>query len=659
MMAMGICLFQTSVYEVTAVPGAEVHLSANNYTPVGDLVTVAICWVMLFLIAFSYVRKTPAFRVFRVIIPTLMLSALLNITYNQLAQTTGATPVVYIIRCLFHTALFTVFFLFSLYITEVARLEKKATNRILIAATAVLLGVMIGDAISSIQGYYESGPGGELSSKGALIFIAGYLLFTGANIVLLFTVRRRVYKRVLLGFCSSVAMSFIILLIQGVMKGSSSFTVSSFLFPVIAMLYFIHANPYNVETGTIDGSGLADIVRFNYEKKKSFIFMSLYLPTFSGEGKELPDSIRARVREFAVTFFRGALVFQLGNGHLLLVFRKDQNPDFEHRIGKSLNAFKDYHRLYQYDYKIIIGESIDQVSRKNEYASFLRNVQRTMPVNTIHRISPDDIVSFDRSGYILSQLENIHNRHDLDDSRVLVYCQPVYNVRTGCYDTAEALMRLQLEELGLVLPDQFIFLAEDNGYIHTLTEIILHKTCEEIRRLNSDGYEISRISVNVSMLEMKSDRFCEDITNIISDSGISSDKVAIELTESQNESEFDTMKSKIFELKDKGIKFYLDDFGTGYSNMERIIELPFDIIKFDRSLVIASGHSKRSEKIVHNMASLFSDLNYPVLFEGIENETDEALCRGMSASYLQGYKFSRPVPIADLRRFLDRKDHVI
>ena len=640
------------------MPGAEAHLIVNNYTPVGDLVTVAICWIMLLLIAFSYVRKTPAFRVFIVIIPCLMLAALMDVSYNKLASTLGAVPVVFILRCLFHAFLFTVFFLFTLYITEVTRLEKKAAYWILSGGTVVLLSIVAIDVISSIRSLSLPAADRDLSTGGHAVFIVGYLLFSGADLILLAIVRNRLYKRVMWGFYASVFTSFAILLLQRVLGSGASFTVSTFLFPVVAMFYIMHSNPYDAETGTIDSSGLADVVRYSYEKKQDFIFMSLFLPMLSGEGKEMPDTIRALVRRFSMEFFRGALIFQLGNGHLLLIFRKNRNPDYEHRIGKILAAFKDYHRIYQYDYKIIIGESIDQISKKNEYASFLRNIHRIMPVNTIHRISPEDISRFDRSEYILRQLEDIHKKHNLDDSRVLVYCQPVFNVRNGRYDTAEALMRMKLDDLGLVFPDQFIYLAEDNGYIHTLTEIILHKTCDELRRLGIEGYDISRISVNISMLELKNDRFCNDISNIISDSGITGDKVAIELTESQSESEFDVMKAKIAELKDQGIKFYLDDFGTGYSNMERIIKLPFDIIKFDRSLVIASGHSKQSEKIVHNMASLFSDLNYPVLFEGVESESDESLCREMSASYLQGYKFSQPIPIAELRRFLDRKNKV-
>ena len=650
-------LFRFEIGVISVLQG-DAHFIPDNYTPVGDLITVAVCFVILALIYFSYMRKSSAFRVFMTIIFTLILSAVLDVTYNYLAFRLGAAPVVYAFRCLFHAALFTVFFLFTLYITEVTRLSRPLTIRILLGAFAVLILIVAVDIYSSVQGLASASSSTALSTQGHLVFIIGYLLFAGTDLVLLAVVRHRLYKWVMFGFYASVALSFSVLLLQRLIGGGSSFTVATFLFPVIAMFYIMHSSPYDAQLGAIDSAAFADKVRESYERKKPFIFMSLLLPDLAGEGKQMPEEICAEVRRFSVNFFKNALLFQMDNGHLLLAFRKERNPDYEHRIEKILRAFKSSHQVYQYDYKIVIGESVEQISRKNEYASFIRNIHRSMPINSIHRVTPDDIAAFDRSDYILRQLADIHQKHDLDDPRVLVYCQPVFNVITGKYDTAEALMRLRLEDLGLVFPDQFIYLAESNGYIHTLTEIILHKTCVEIRKLAEEGYEIHRISVNVSVLELKGDSFCEDISSIIENCGISGDQVAIELTESQNESEFDVMKAKITELKDKGIKFYLDDFGTGYSNMERIIELPFDIIKFDRSLVIASGASERSEKIVHNMANLFKDLNYSVLYEGVEDEKDETMCREMSASYLQGYKFSRPIPIEELRRFAEQKQKI-
>ena len=146
----------------------------------------------------------------------------------------------------------------------------------------------------------------------------------------------------------------------------------------------------------------------------------------------------------------------------------------------------------------------------------------------------------------------------------------------------------------------------------------------------------------------------KDIEGIISRCGLDYGRIAIELTESRNDSDFLLMKERIDELKAQGITFYLDDFGTGYSNMERILELPFDIVKFDRSMLIAGSQSERSEQILSSLASLFSKLNYSVLYEGVETEKDEQMCKDLCASYLQGYKYSKPIPIGELRGFLTK-----
>ena len=132
------------------------------------------------------------------------------------------------------------------------------------------------------------------------------------------------------------------------------------------------------------------------------------------------------------------------------------------------------------------------------------------------------------------------------------------------------------------------------------------------------------------------------------------EKVAIELTESWNETEFDNIKNTITSLQKLGIKFYLDDFGTGYSNFERIIGLPIDVIKFDRSLTILAGKNAESRYMVGSFSDIFKNSHYEILFEGVENEKDEDQCKQMNALYLQGYKYSKPIPIEELTRFLGR-----
>lgn len=215
-------------------------------------------------------------------------------------------------------------------------------------------------------------------------------------------------------------------------------------------------------------------------------------------------------------------------------------------------------------------------------------------------------------------------------------------------------MRMEIHGIGFIYPDRFIKVAEDAGIIHTLSLIMLNKVCIEIKKLINDGYDIDRISVNFSIIELREESFLNDIKSIIDYNGIPYNKIAIEITESRNDNDFDLVRSKISELKAIGMNIYLDDFGTGYSNIERIMRLPLDTIKFDRSMLLLLHERADYKYLVRAMTRIFSDLKYTILFEGVETDIDEITCTDMNVEYLQGYKYSKPIPIDDLRKFLHK-----
>lgn len=627
----------------------------TNYSPVGDLIVVSICYVMLILMLFSYINKNRSFRLFLSTVVLVMLAALSDVGFHKAADVGKAEYLyqVYILRCLYHAFLFMIFQMFVIYISEVTRLRRGRKTLYACLGGAIFTAVVGLDVADTVRGMSVTVTDAGMVLQGRGLFTYGYVAYLVLIISQLFYVRKRLYRRVMLGFYGTMSISFLMLLLAG-RRGQTSFTVATFLYPVIAMFYIMHSTPYDAVLGSIDSRALQDLVRNYYERGRDFMFMSLYMRAFDEEGKKLPEAIQATVRRFSSDFFCGSTLFQVTQGHVVLVFPLRRNPDYEQRIQRILIAFQEEYHRFRYDYKIVIGQSIDEVSRKNEYVSFICDIHRGMEENTIRRIEPDDVKRFNSNEYVLRELEDIYVKGDLNDPRVLAYCQPVYNIRTDKYDTAEALMRLKLDKQGLVFPDQFIPLAEENGYIHILTEIILNKTCRAVRRMLQMGYSVSRVSVNVSAVELRDDKFCDDITRIIERNDVDGGKIAIELTESKTDNDFMLMKGKISELRDKGIKFYLDDFGTGYSNMERIMELPFDIIKFDRSMVLACGVNERSRKLVASLAGMLSQMGYAVLYEGVENGDDEQMCLDMSAGYLQGYRYSKPVPIERLENYFER-----
>jgi len=436
----------------------------------------------------------------------------------------------------------------------------------------------------------------------------------------------------------------------------SSYTVASFLFPAISLLYLVHANPYDLDIGAVNISGFEDFIKYHRKNVKELLLMSLFLPEYDENGRKYPAELQWTIRQFSSRFFRGAVLFQVTSGRMILAAETAKNPDFEETIRNALGKFDKEHEKFRLDYKIVITTTLtpEQEDGEFNYVNLIQFVEENMPVNSIRRVPEGDIAEYRDYCYIISELGDISAKQNMDDERVQVYCQPVFNLRTGHYDTAEALMRLDLDKVGLVNPTKFIPLAEEYSYISVLSMIILTKTCEQVRQLMDEGFFVRRISVNFSMLDLRDPAFSQNIEDTIQKIGIPSEKIAIELTESQNERDFMLVKERISELRESGIKFYLDDFGTGYSNFDRIMQLPFDIIKFDRSLVIASGTDAEKRTMVSYLAQMFSEMHYSVLYEGVETESDQERCAAMYAEYLQGYKFSAPIPITKLRDFFQK-----
>ena len=630
-------------------------LQLEKYNPASEITVLAVCLVMLVLLFVSFKVRMKSFRIFALLLGKLIAATVTDLLFHYLVRNFPELPqfVPCALRSIYHILLLSMMFHFVVYICAATGLTEKEERPYIIAAIVLLVGFSAADTIGIFSGRNLRIVDGVVSFEGWMTFTAGYVFFVILFGILLLRVRHRIYRRVMNGFFG-VSMIGLTMLILARVLLQSTYTVATFLFPMIAIMYLLHSNPYDATLGANDLRGMNNLIRYSDEQGKNYLFLSLYIRELDHSGKAMSDELRTLIRHAAESYYRKSTLFQVSNGHMLLMVPKDRNPDYEERTKRILDRFRIEYSRFRYDYKFVIGESTRELSRKNEYISFIRSIHARIPENTIYRARPDDLNKYRQYETILKELADIAEKKDPEDPRILVYCQPVYNLRTGEYDTAEALMRLKNEELGIVYPDQFIPLAEENGYIHVLTEIILNKTCRVLRNLISEGYEITRISVNVSVMELRDPDFCGDIRRIIDDNDVDGDRIAIELTESRNDSDFLLMKARIEELKAKGITFYLDDFGTGYSNMERILELPFDIIKFDRSIVIAGRQNKRSEQVLGSMAELFTKLHYSVLYEGVEDDQDEAMCRGLNASYLQGYKYSRPIPIGELSRFLVR-----
>ena len=627
-------------------------LDLGLYSPVGDITVMALCIIMGVFIKQSYIGSDKKrFRIIMCIIIFILVSAMLNIGVQILLDADVKRPLpIYVMRLLHHILMISVMYLYIQYLREPLWVTPSTKKQYQVISLITLVAAVAVDITATFLkvGFYV-GKNGDYRSTFD-VFELVYMLLIVTVVYILIKYKARLLTRVFWGIMGSIILANAMLCIQ-MFHRQVSYTTLGFFLPVVAIVFMFHSNPFNIDTGAVSSGFFAKEIKGNIEKGSETLIMCCTMNDFARSISISPE-LKAEFYKFFRLNVKKGILCSFPNERYVLTIVKNKRTDYEKVIEKMLNDFLESHSKFQIDYKIVIMETCKEVLNVDDYYRLIEFNELKMPNNTICRVTKENIKEYYDKYYILSQLEDIASKKAPFDPRVLVYCQPVYNINTGKYDTAEALMRLKLEKTGMVFPDQFIPLAEQFNLIHNLSMIILNKTCFAVRGFIEDGYFIKRVSVNFSAIDIRYDTFCTEVKTIIAQNGIEYDKIAVEITESRSEADFNLMKQRVIQLQDLGIKFYLDDFGTGYSNFERIMEIPFDIIKFDRSMLIESHRSDSSQYMVKTFANMFHDLRYAVLFEGVENKNDEERCIMMKAQYLQGYKYSKPIPIEELRNFL-------
>lgn len=630
------------------------QIDLNGYTPVGDIIVIALCMIMAVLLWQTHINKNTKFRSIMLILITTWISSTTNVIYEMLMYSENIRPlVIYVLRTVHNLTLTFIPCMYIQYLHNPLWIPNKEKRRYGIICGIVIAVVSAFDIMGMLFhfGFYIDR--NNVIHKHFNPYIILYIFSLSAILYIIIKYRTRVIRQIYCGLLGVNIVSAIVMVIQGLCQ-QVSYTCIAYFFPIIGIIFMFHSNPYDIKTGAVSGCFLINELNDAVEKKNPLIMLSITMEDFS-KAVTQSEKLKYSFYGFCRNNIKKGILYHLPDDRMILTVPKKSNSDYQQSIDDIVNNFrKNIHEEFNIDYKIIMMETSEKISNINDYMKIIDYIEENMNINELHTVSENDVKNYYNNNYILSQLEDIVMKKDLNDDRVLVYCQPVFNLLTNSYDTAEALMRLKLDKIGMVFPDQFIPLAEQYNMIHTLSMIILNKTCYAVHEIICEHYEINRVSVNFSAMDIKYEKFCQEVQDIIEQNDIPYDKIAVEITESRCEADFNLMRQKVTQLQELGIKFYLDDFGTGYSNFERIMEIPFNIIKFDRSMLIESVKNDSSKFMVSTFASMFSKLNYAVLFEGVENDNDETHCVNMNANYLQGYKYSRPIPIEQLKNFLKR-----
>ncbi len=236
----------------------------------------------------------------------------------------------------------------------------------------------------------------------------------------------------------------------------------------------------------------------------------------------------------------------------------------------------------------------------------------------------------------------------------VAHYQPVIDIETHQIVGAEALIRWNHPERGLVGPGLFIPLAEETGMIGALGEWILERACTDLARWRADYGEIASdltISVNLSVQQLHDDLILTKVRNILDRSGLPAQRLVLEVTESTLITETDKATRTMQELRKMGMRLAVDDFGTGYSSLGYIQQFEFDVLKIDKSF-IDGIEAETNAQIVAAVLELANQLKVRTIAEGIETEAQDQILNRMGCRYGQGFLYSKPVPERDFRELL-------
>jgi diguanylate cyclase (GGDEF)-like protein len=347
---------------------------------------------------------------------------------------------------------------------------------------------------------------------------------------------------------------------------------------------------------------------------------------------------------------------QGGDEFVILLAEVTQPADAAFTAEKILLALSMPHHIDQQD--LHLAASIGVVTYPNdgmEAKTLLRHGDLAMyrakdsGRNTYRFFEPDmNGYTSDRQS-LEGGLHRAIERHEF-----VLHYQPIVRLDSTDPTGVEALVRWCHPDRGLVLPAEFVPIAEESGFIAAIGRWVLHEACRQSREWRLAGLPPLRIAINISTVELRANGFVESVGGILEEHGLMPGDLELELTETFLMRDSNSTAAVLRSLSSLGVRIALDDFGTGYSSFSHLKRFPIDTLKIDRSFVHSLATDAADASIVSAMIGMGKGLGIRVVAEGVETQEQLALLRKQGCLEGQGYYFARPVSAREVTPLLRR-----
>ncbi len=425
----------------------------------------------------------------------------------------------------------------------------------------------------------------------------------------------------------------------------------------VLVIFFRLENPEyltDAVTGLFNQDGLLLYARKLYNEKKSFSLMSIWWNLGISQADE-----GAREQAVMAAFAKrlpkldNTRVFKMADDEVWMIFEDMEHVD---DTVEKVRSFVEYGRRELGGMAQAAFTYMPDAAMVGDYQEMVHLMQYARWKSSDHSATNFKEVDFD---FVEQMRKEKSMEQMLDEAmkedRIEVYYQPIFSTKAKKFVSAEALVRMRDRDGNLVPPGAFIAVAEANGKILQLGEIVFEKVCRFFTKEQLEQYGLHYIEVNLSVVQCGYPGLADDYIGIMEKYQINPRYINLEITESASMAAKKTLLENMRRLMEYGVYFSLDDFGTGQSNLNYIVDMPVNIVKFDREMSQAFFQDEKAKYVMNAAMQMIHGMKLKIVSEGIETEEQYLAMEELSIDYIQGYYFSKPLPEAAFLAFLQSR----
>nr|WP_235704654.1 EAL domain-containing protein [Clostridioides difficile] len=344
--------------------------------------------------------------------------------------------------------------------------------------------------------------------------------------------------------------------------------------------------------------------------------------------------------------------------HFVFLIKYKTDDDIKTRLNNIYNKVQILSNPKINYYKLILDCGIYKISKSDNDINTIMDRANTAR-KTIKGGHKNSFAFYDKEMHkkILKEKEIENSMVDaLNNGEFIVYFQPKYSLSDYQIIGAEALVRWDNPQKGLIPPIEFIPVFERNGFIVNIDFYVFEEVCKKIREWMDEGQKVVPISVNLSRMHFVNSNFIEKFKLIVDKYKIPTRLIELELTETAVLDNIEGLLDTMNNLKEKGFVISMDDFGTGYSSLNLLKELPVDILKLDRAFFTEKDESNNEKIVISNVIKMAKELKMKVISEGVETISQVEFLKQIGCDMVQGYLFSKPMPVKEFEKIAFKKE---